>query len=466
MNIRIPAESAAYIKDWLSFRYEQGDIPGMVVAIYQDGKIVFNEAYGYADLEKKVKMTPEHIFRIASHSKTFTAVAIMQLQEKGKLRVDDYVVGYIPWLKQHKDKRWQKVTIRQLLSHGAGVIRDGLDNNYWQLYRSFPNDEQFKKDILEADLVLDNNIKMKYSNYGYSLLGYVVQAASGQPYNQYVTEHIVEALGLKDTGPELSRKIETRLVTGYSAPNFGKKRKPIAHIDTKAMSPATGFYSTAKDLCAYFAAHMISSGKLLDDESKKEMQRTHWGAENVREKTEYGLGLEIEYADDIKLFGHGGGFPGHITNSYFWPEEKVIVVVLTNGMRSGVGGISKGIIKTIKYVKSKDAPPKELARFRGSFMSLWSTIDFIPIGKKLLAISPDTWEPFEYPDELKKIDTNTFKIIKADSFGNEGEFVHFNVNKSGKIESVKYAGQTLLPREDYLRENSPKKRISIPQDRE
>ena len=83
--------SVDYIKSWLTFRYEREEVPGFVVAIAHKGQIIMNEAYGYADLEKKAKLTTNHIFRIASHSKTFTATALMQLQEQGKIRIDDYV---------------------------------------------------------------------------------------------------------------------------------------------------------------------------------------------------------------------------------------------------------------------------------------------------------------------------------------------------------------------------------------
>src|ERR1035441_5645049 len=121
MNTKALDKSLNFIGSWLEFRYKREEIPGYVVAIAHKGKIVFNEAYGYADLEKKTKLTPQHMIRIASHSKTFTATALMKLQETGKLRIDDYVVQYLPWLKEHRDKRWQKVTIRQLMSHGAGV---------------------------------------------------------------------------------------------------------------------------------------------------------------------------------------------------------------------------------------------------------------------------------------------------------------------------------------------------------
>ncbi len=195
MDDKALGRSAFYIKDWLRFMYEREKTPGFVVAISHKGKLIFNEAYGYADLETKQRLTPQHIFRIASHSKTFTATAIMQLQEKGKLQIDDYTADYLTWLKDHKDKRFAKVTIRQLLSHSAGVIRDGKKGGYWQLDGPFPDEEKFKKEILDADLVLENNTKLKYSNYGYTLLGLVVKAASGKPYNDYVKEHIIKLLG-------------------------------------------------------------------------------------------------------------------------------------------------------------------------------------------------------------------------------------------------------------------------------
>lgn len=454
--------SEGYLKDWLQFRYEQENIPGFVVAVAKDDEIKFLEAFGFADLENKTKMSPKHIFRIASHSKTFTATAIMQLQERGKLRIDDLIIKYLPWLEHNKDKRWQKVTIRQLLSHGAGVVRDGKESDYWQLYRPFPSARQFKQEMQKSQLVLSNNTKMKYSNYGYTLLGLIVESASGLAYNKYVVENIVKPLGIKNTGPELNDAIKNRLVTGYTAPVFDKKRKPIAQIDTKAMSAATGFYSTAEDLCQYFTAHMMGSGKLLDDESKKEMQKPQWQAENVPEKEEYGLGFEMIYVNDKKLLGHGGSFPGHITRSLFDPEDEWVVVVLTNGMRSWAEGIAKGVMKTITKTNAKEPVDKKLLKYAGSFMSLWNIIDFVPAGKKLFAAYPNSWEPLEYPDELEFAGNDSFKIIKTSSFANECEEVKFNFDKSGKIKSVTYAGETLLPRDEYITHYSKASKISLP----
>jgi CubicO group peptidase (beta-lactamase class C family) len=240
MNQKALERALVYADGWLKYGYERGNLTGFVVAVSYKGKLLFSRAYGYANLEKKELMTPDNIFRIASHSKTFTATAIMQLQEQGLLKIDDKIVKYLPWLQEHKDKRWQKVTIRQLLSHGAGVIRDGLDQSYWSLGESFPEEKKFIENILATDLVLDTNIKMKYSNYGYTLLGLIIKAVSGQPYNEYVVKNIVEPLGLRQTGPELSNSVINKLVTGYSRLNDQKRRLPIMQIDTHVMSPATG----------------------------------------------------------------------------------------------------------------------------------------------------------------------------------------------------------------------------------
>lgn len=449
MNQQALDKSIEFIGSWLRFRYDQEEIPGYTVAIAHKGKVIFTEVYGYANLEKKTKLTTSHIFRIASHSKTFTATALMQLQEKHKLRIDDYVVKYLSWLKEHKDKRWQKVTLRQLMSHGAGVIRDGLNADYWQLERPFPNEDELKREILETDLVLENNIKLKYSNFGYSLLGMVIEAVSGQSYNDYVAEHIIKALGLKSTGPEYTKAIDGKVVTGYTGREVNKARLPIAQIDTHSMASATGFYSTAEDLCAYFTAHMVGSKKLLNDESKKEMQRVQYHAYLPGEHSheDYGLGMEIDFVGKRKVFGHGGGFPGHITNSMFDPKDELVVVVLTNCLGGSAGTITKGIYGIIDYYQKNTPttkPKHDLSRLEGRYMNLWSMTNIVVTGDKVVATYPDTWQPLTHPEELARINDTTLKVSETNSFNSEGELVHFDI-KDGKVEIVDYNGETMWP---------------------
>src|SRR5215475_9334205 len=113
-------EAATYVDRWIAFRCEHRDLPGLVVAIRHANELVLCEGYGYAQLDPPVAMTPEHVFRVASHSKMFTATAIMQLVEQDKLRLDDRAAAYLSWLDSD-------VTLRQLLNHAGGVIRDGVN---------------------------------------------------------------------------------------------------------------------------------------------------------------------------------------------------------------------------------------------------------------------------------------------------------------------------------------------------
>ncbi len=461
MNKKALDHSLQFIDSWLEFRYKRETIPGYVVAISYKGEVVFNKAYGYADLETKTELTPDHLFRIASHSKTFTATALMLLQEKGKLRIDDYVVDHLGWLKQNKDKRWQKVTIRQLMSHGAGVIRDGNSADYWQLERPFPSTEQLKREITESKLVIDNNTKLKYSNYGYSLLGCLIEAVSGEEYNAFVLKHIVRPLDLQNTGPEYTREVHNKLVTGYTREEFDKTRLPIAQVSTSAMSAATGFYSNAADLCKYFTAQMVGSGKLLDDESKKEMQRTQWHANTPGQQSheDYGLGLDIEFIGKRRTFGHGGGFPGHITKSIADPKDELVVVVLTNCLGGPASWIGKSIFGIIDYFQNNTPttkPKHDLSRLEGRYINLWSMTNIVVTGDKVVATYPDTWEPLTQPETLEYVDDTTLKSVDTDSFNSEGELVKFNF-KDGKVETVIYNGTTMWPEDAWLKKQRGRK---------
>lgn len=464
MNQAALKKSLNYIDSWLTFRYKYSGYPGYTVAIAHKGEVIFNKAYGYANLETNTQLTPAHIFRIASHSKTFTATSLMQLQEAGKLRIDDPVVDYVPWLKDHKDKRWQKVTLRQLMSHGAGMIRDGLDSDYWQLERPFPSSEEFKQEVLEADLVLDNNIKLKYSNFGYGLLGLVIEAASGQTYHQYVTQHIIQPLGLKNTGPEYRDAIKNKIVTGYTYQDVDKNRLPFDQIDTRALASATGFYSNTEDLCKYFTAQMVGSGELLGDESKKEMRRIHFHAYTPGSSAhqDYGLGFELESLGKRRIYGHGGGFPGQTTQSSVDEKNELVVIVLTNSLGGPESMITSGVFNIIDYYQQNmptTKPKHDLSMFEGRYRSIWDTIDVVVLGDKVVVDYP-AWRPLSNTNELVRIDDTTFRIPETNSFDSEGEFIKFNI-KNGKVETLNKSGTTMWPEDVWEKRQASRKIIKV-----
>lgn len=429
----IPQHTLDYIDSWLHLRYAWETHPGFVVAIAKDGKVVFNKAYGYADIASRAKMTPDHVFRIASHSKTFTATAIMQLQEKGLLRIDDPVVQYLPWLKKHSDKWWGEVTIRQLLSHSAGVIRDGEDSRYWQVERPFPKIASLREAILETPLCIEPNTRLKYSNYGYALLGEVVENASGVPYNDYVTAHIIDPLGLKNTYPEINDKILKKLPTGYSRETLKKERHVFPHISTESMSAATGFCATAADLCTYFTAQFQGSGKLLKDASKKEMQRSHWNF--TGEKRSYGLGLNIDHVGSRNLIGHGGGFPGFVTKTVADPKDGIVVTVLANCHGAASTAINTAIYQLLDEF-GDEPPKKELQSYEGRFGGLYGVMDIVAHAGGVRALYPNTWTPVSLVEKLSVVDEHTLKVEETRDSNNLGELIKFVRNSKGQIEHI------------------------------
>ncbi|HEY9787086.1 MAG TPA: serine hydrolase domain-containing protein [Candidatus Obscuribacterales bacterium] len=498
MNSEALSKALHFLNSWLAFRQRKYETPGLTVAIAHHGKLVFNNAYGVANQETGEKLTTRHIFRIASHSKTFTATAIMQIAEKGKLRIDDPIVNHLPWLKKHKDKRMQKVTARQLLSHSAGLSRDGVEADYWQLLQPFPDDAQFKKDVLKLDLVIDNNVQMKYSNYGYALLGMLIEELSGQSYAQYIQDHILTPQGLNSTGPEYTPAITKRLVTGYSRKD-GAQRLPIEPtLNTRSMVAATGFYSTSEDLCKYICAHQIGSGKLLSDESKKEMQRTQWHVTNSSTREEYGLGMGIEHINGKRLVGHRGSFPGHKSISVLDTANDLVVVVMASAIDCDARWILRGIYSAIDYFQrnhfsdvivapSASAKPSaktaglsnakkgakvnaraanagavrqnEVEKFQGRYMSLWGISEIVAAGRRIISIDPTMWEPFADWEELEYVDDSTLRILKTNGYWSEKELIHFQFNKQGEVDHIRYGGIIMWPETQYLKMMSKKKRI-------
>ena len=165
-------------------------IPGLSIGVISEGKLIIQKGYGFANVEKKVKAKPETNYRIASISKMFTAVALLQLAEKKKLHLDDSVSSYLPWLKVRKAKRDAKdITIRQVLSHTAGLWRDGKISPF--ATDKFPKARDLQKELSADALTFATLEQFKYSNFAFALLSEVIQEVSGSEYTKYINTHIL-----------------------------------------------------------------------------------------------------------------------------------------------------------------------------------------------------------------------------------------------------------------------------------
>ena len=450
-------EGVTYADQWLACQQGRKDIPGVVAAVRFEDDLLLSRGYGFADLEQRTPMAPAHIFRIASHSKTFTATAVMQLAEAGKLRLDDRLGASVPWL----PGRLAGVTIRQALGHAAGIVRDGDDCDFWQLERPFPDAAELRHLVEWGGDVLPANDRFKYSNLGYGLLGLVVEAASGVPYAAYVRRHIVERLGLRDTGPEIDEQARARLATGYTRPRLGLPRLPVPDVPTGALAPATGFYATAADLCRYAAAHCFGDEALLSDAAKREMQQPSWAIEQTEAR--YGLGLELTSVGERRLVGHGGAFPGHATRTLFDPRQRLVVTVLTNETGAPARALADGVVKILDFALGRPAPTPQrrarLARFAGRFLNAWGVVDIANFGDALVALDPEADDPVQHPTELQVEDDDTLRITRTSGYGSMGEAVRYERDDAGGVAKIVFAGSSRYPPEAY-RERQPAVRVA------
>jgi CubicO group peptidase (beta-lactamase class C family) len=441
-------DALAYVDRWVAFRREYRDIPGLVVAVRHCDELVLCKAYGFAQLEPSIPMTTRHIFRIASHSKTFTATAIMQLVEQGRLRLDDGASTYIPWLTSD-------VTIRQLLNHVGGIIRDGVEADFWRVEQPFP-DVSVLRGLAPHNAILPSNTVFKYSNIGYALLGLVIETATGTAYNEYVKEHIIDRLRLPDTGPEFEPGVADRVVTGYTAGRLGVPRRGVPSIDTRALSPATGFYSTGEDLCRYAAAHWFGDETLLSDAAKREMQHPSWTVEQSEDR--YGLGFSVQQIGQRQLVGHGGGFPGQSTRTLIDPVDQLVVVVLSNtSAQDGLATpVAAQIVRIIDFAQERAreqrTPPQwTLGAYTGRFANIGGVADVAAFGNCLVGLSPEQDNPVQLVAELEVIDENTLRIAKDGGYGFPGELVRYERDGQGKTTRVIVGGVSSYP-EDIFRE--------------
>ncbi|MHA1212530.1 MAG: serine hydrolase domain-containing protein, partial [Candidatus Heimdallarchaeota archaeon] len=264
------------IDHWLDFQTYYKEIPGLAVGIFVEDEVIFQKEYGYANLESKTKLTDQHLFRIASHSKLFTATAIMKLYHEEKLSIDDKVSKHLPWFTSDKDEDLQHIRIHHLLTHSSGMSRDG-STAHWYNYK-FPGIEEIKKQTKEGISFFGTSEILKYSNFGFTVLGQIIEAVSGQSYEDYVQKEILDPLNMKNTVIDVNDSNIAKHATGYGIKYPKKEREIFDHVPAKIMHAATGLSSTVTDMINFYQGHFFGNDILFPDYIKREMQRIQFKA--------------------------------------------------------------------------------------------------------------------------------------------------------------------------------------------
>ena len=447
------ADTARYAQHWLEVQHRLARIPGLQVAIAHDDTLVLSRAYGMADVEAGEPLSTRHLFRVASHSKMFTATAVLQLTEAGTLRLDDRADA---WLGHLDGSDLGAATLRELLGHGAGISRDSPDGDFWQLLAPFPDARTLAGRTGPASDVgvLATGERFKYSNLGFGLLGMVIEAASGLSYAEYVAAHITGPLGLSRTGTEWDPARAAEFATGYTglatASGPGPTRTAIEPIDTRALAPATGVYSTAEDLVRFAAAHYLGSEALLVDASRRRMQHSEWPT--GRDGEEYGLGMIVTTIGTRRTIGHSGGFPGFLTRTILDPVDRFAVSVLTNAIDAPASALAATLVKLVDLAAEIPAPADtaHLDRFTGSFANLWGLLDVVRLGGRLYALDPASPDPTDHPVHLTVLDDATARIGGGTGYGSYGETFRYSWSDDGSVASLRAdSGQSMYPADSY-----------------
>jgi D-alanyl-D-alanine carboxypeptidase len=335
---------------------EQHGVPSASVAVVKGGKLVYTHAYGLAHLDPKVDATPEMRYSIGSISKQFTAAAILILQERGKLSLNDAVGKYVPGL-----TRGDEVTIRQILSHTSGY------QDYWpEDYLMTPmmkaaTAQQILDTWAKKPLDFEPGTKWQYSNTNYVIAGEIVEKVSGEKLFTFLGEHIFHPLGLKSVWDSDETKLTSTDATPYIRNALGPLR--LAPKEGRGWMFAAGELAmTAHDLGLWDESLIAQS--VLKPESYKEMFT------EVKLKdgnsTHYGLGVELIELDGHREIEHGGEVTGFVSDNVILPDDGLAVVVLTNHMSGGAGTIASLVATTVVGTGKQNASEKEaLAIYEG-----------------------------------------------------------------------------------------------------
>ncbi len=414
---------------WMEGQLAYRGLPGVVVGVVSDQQLVWAKGFGFADVQAKVPMTPDTKFRMASHSKLFAAIAIMQLREEGKVRIDDPVEKHLPWFKiAPAGDDDGPITIEQLLSHSSGLQREAGD--HWVSYE-FPTEEQLRRLFADRKAAFAPSTRWKYSNLAYAVAGMVTEQVSGQKWAEYVDRNIFRPLGMTSSSVD---KNVAGLAVPYARRMPDGTREVLPFVDARGMAAATGVTSNLTDMAKFVSANFRRGPRggtqVVSTGSWREMHRVRSVEENWQSGS--GLGYDVSRINNRTWTGHGGGYPGNTTMTLLQPEDKVGVVVLTNTNDSNPGDIARQLIATVGAAVAKATAQKPAvvawddswARFAGLYRGRGSDSQVILLNKKLVIVTPNATN-VDNPIELVPIGGGRFRYTAPTGGGVVGEVVRF-----------------------------------------
>ena len=426
---------------WVDAQSAYERIPGISIGVVHDQELIWSKGYGYADVERETLARPNTIYSICSISKLFTSTGVMQLRDRGHLRLDDPVADHLPWFKiKETYEGAAPITIEGLLTHSSGLPREA-DFPYWT-EASFPSRESIIDHVSKQETLYPASTYYQYSNLALTMAGEIIAQVSGKPYAEYVQRNILDPLGLDDTSPEIPEQHKGgQLATGYGSIGRDGTRKTVHFYTVNGIAPAAGYASTVEDL-AKFASWQFRLLEHGDDDvlarnTLREMQRVHFMDPGWR--TTRGIGFSVWRSNDKTFVGHGGSCPGYRTQLLLRPQEQFASIFMTNAQ-----GVNTGLYTRVAYevvapaiaaALSSDeyeAPDPILSTYVGQYEGLFGgETEVIVWQGKLAALSLPTQNPLNALTKLKHVGEHTFQRIRDD--GELGEEFTFEIGDDGEV---------------------------------
>ena len=336
MSVSPPEALAAELELLVAKEQKEKRLPSIAAALLRDGEVVWETAVGE-------NAAPDTQYRLGSITKTFTAAAIMQLRDAGKLDLEDR-------LDRHVEGAAHAPSLRRLLSHTSGLQRETHDDAW--LRQRFASVEELVETLHEAEHVLPPGARFHYSNLAFALLGVVVERVSGLGYREYVQQRLLDPVGLTRT----TFDPDEGAATGYLVKPYVEGVWDEAPIETGAWIAAGQMWGTVGDLCRWASFLAEPDEGVLGKQSAEEMRTVQTIADHVRWTAGYGLGMQLFRDRERIVAGHTGSMPGFIAFVGVAPEDRIGCAVLTNSSTARTGALALKLIDAA--VERWPVPPK------------------------------------------------------------------------------------------------------------
>jgi CubicO group peptidase (beta-lactamase class C family) len=333
----------------------QAEVPGFAIAVVQNQKIVYAAGFGVRNLTRSDdKITPESLFHMASITKPFVATSVMQLVEQGRIELDAPLVKYLPYFHM-KDERYKTITIRQMLTHTSGM--PDVEDYEWDKPQYDDGAlERYVRSLKPLSLIAAPGTRFQYSNMAYEILGDVIAKVSGQSFEDYVRQHILEPLGMSHSTLFMKQADPQRLTSPHNVnASFDVAVSPVFPYN-RMHSPSSTLYSSVLDMTRWAMANM-NRGELNGKRMLKASTYDVMWKPAGEQWSQIGISWFLRKYKDHRVIGHGGGDTGFRSNLAMLPDDGIAVVMMSNyDGPSPLSGITNAALDVALGLKPEPLP--------------------------------------------------------------------------------------------------------------